>query len=91
MPNKHSRRSCSMHGGQDGEDGEGEEVGVLENVPAGALLEGLALQCVDAAGRPVPANTPGKARCSILYLCPCTALTPAGSNVGTCASCTVNV
>jgi hypothetical protein len=81
-----------MPAGQDGEDGEGEEVGVLEGVPAGALLEGLALQCVDAAGRPVPASTPGKARGSsfcLLLFAACTPLITAKPNAASCTYCNI--
>ena len=47
---------------QEGEDGETETVFVVEDVAAGAELSGLAIQCLDAAGRPVPEGTPGKVR-----------------------------
>lgn len=33
---------------------------VVEDIAAGAELSGLAMQCLDAAGRPVPEGTPGK-------------------------------
>jgi hypothetical protein len=35
---------------------------VAENVVAGQELSALAMQCLDAAGRPVPEGTPGKVR-----------------------------
>jgi hypothetical protein len=45
---------------QEGEDGESETVFVVEDIAAGAELSELAMQCLDAAGRPVPEGTPGK-------------------------------
>lgn len=47
---------------QEGEDGETETVFVVEDIAAGSELAGLAMQCVDAAGRPVAEGTPGKVR-----------------------------
>ena len=51
---------------QDDEEHEGDAAYFLEGVPAGALLEGLSLQCLDAAGRPVPAGAPGKVQTETL-------------------------
>ena len=35
---------------------------MVEDISAGSELAGLAMQCVDAAGRPVAEGTPGKVR-----------------------------
>jgi len=45
-----------------GEGEEAETVFAVEEVAAGGELSGLAIQCLDAAGRPVPEGTPGKVR-----------------------------
>lgn len=47
---------------QEHEDGEPEEVFVAEDVMVGEEISDLAMQCLDAAGRPVPEGTPGKVR-----------------------------
>ncbi len=47
---------------QELEDGETEEVFVVEDVVAGEEVTALAMQCLDAAGRPVPEGTLGKVR-----------------------------
>lgn len=59
-----SIKDCAMGIGcsQEGEDGETETVFVVEDIAAGSDLAGLAMQCVDAAGRPVAEGTPGKVR-----------------------------
>ena len=48
---------------QDCDSGEG-LVAVLDNVEAGSLIQGLAFQCLDEAGRLAEASTAGKVQVS---------------------------
>ena len=44
--------------------GSGATAAVLEDVPAGSLVQGLAFQCLDEAGRLAEIGTPGKVQVS---------------------------